>query len=273
MSKKLLQSIIVFLFVMSLSINLFAQNYYMRQKSGTWFAGEINFPKMEDYYDYASGWNVNLMLKLRMSDRISLLGELPIAHGSVDDKYYFMEGNETGIGNIFVGLQTTTKIDGLSFELGIRLPTADEDKVMAYLPSTISDLEKYSSFSFNAWGASLLSTYQFDIASGVYGSAVLGPSLIIPKKDEYGDTELFGNYILGIGYKNERFDVSARLVGFMILSESDLDFDERTFHHTVFSASILFDRLEPGIILRLPMDEFSMHKFIFGISLGYRFND
>ncbi len=272
MNKKFLWSIIVFLFITSLSINLFAQNYYMRQKSGTWFAGEVNFPKMEDYYDYASGWNANLMLKLRMSDGISLLAELPIAHGNVDDKY-FMKGNETGIGNIFIGLQTTTKTEGLTFELGIRLPTSDEDKGIAYLPSIISDFEKYSAFSPSVWSASILSTYQFGIYNGFYGSAVLGPTILIPRKDESGDTELIGNYILGAGYKNERFDVSARLVGFMILSESDLDFDERTFHHAVLSASILFDRLEPGVSLRLPMDEFSMHKFIFGISLGYRFKN
>ncbi len=272
MKKKLLWSIIALLFVSSFSINLFAQNYYMRQKNGTWFAGEVNLPKMEDYYDYASGWNVNLMLKLRISDRISLLGELPIAHGNVDDKY-FMEGNETGIGNIFVGLQATTKTEGLSFELGIRLPTSDDEKGIAYAPSIISDFEKYSAFSPSVWSASVLATYEFGIHNGIYGSAVLGPTLLIPRKDVSGDTELIGNYIAGVGYKNEQFDVSARLVGFMILSESDLNFDERTSHHAVFSASILFDRLEPGITLRLPMDDFAMHKFIFGISLGYMFNN
>jgi len=124
--------------------DLSAQAAFMRQKGGTWIAGEVNFLDMSKHQKDFSGWNAEVHLKLRTSDNIYLLAELPIGHGKIKyEDFYTFEKSETAIGNPYVGFQFITSTPGFSFNGGVRILIADEDKVYTYYPSFISDFERY----------------------------------------------------------------------------------------------------------------------------------
>lgn len=272
MKKSLLLSVIIFIVVSFCTNDLSAQSFFLRQKSGTWLAGEVNFLNVSNDYKHYSGLNTALNLKLKTTEKFYLIAELPIVHGSTDYMHYDNK-SETAIGNPFIGFQVFTKIKGLSFISGVRLPAADKEKSIAYFPSYYSDLEKFTAFFSEVVGINILSSYEFDISNRFFGSLSFGPSLMIPKKNEYNDTELYANYSFALGFNNELFKISSGITGIMIISESDLNFDERTLHHFVLSGAVNLGKLLPGITARIPMDEFSVQGFILGLSLGLRLGD
>jgi len=79
--------------------------------------------------------------------------------------------------------------------------------------------------------------------------------------------------MFGLGFKNELLNVAVGVNGWMMVTEEDLSFDERTLNQFVLSGSVVINNIEPGFILRVPMDEYSIHDLISGLNVGVRLSD
>ncbi len=75
--------------------------------------------------------------------------------------------------------------------------------------------------------------------------------LIIPKKDEGDDIELFLHYGLYCGYRIKDFVLKAEFAGIGIITEKSEDIGERFYHS--FAFGVLWGRgpIRPGIFYKL----------------------
>lgn len=197
-----------------------------------------------------------LAVRWPVSARTRLVGEVPFVHASPS-------GSGTSsdlLGNFYVGLRR----DGApgpggswSTELGVRLPTANVwgDNDFAILVGLFSAFQRYEAVLDDTWAVRLAGTYRKLRPDGLAIRAGLGSVLLLPGGDAGGDSELFADYGLQVGYEQARYQLGAAFTGRAIITEGNIDFGERTQHDLAFGASTRFGRFHPGVYVRIPLDD------------------
>lgn len=100
-----------------------------------------------------------------------------------------------------------------------------------------------------------------------------GPTFWIPTeaRDEIDDEMLFDYAIIG-ELKQDLFSLGAGITGRSNITGDIDDFSDRFIHHLGINASYLFDNLQPGIHLRVPIqgELDDIYNHVFGLNLMYR---
>ncbi|NIR47263.1 hypothetical protein GWO43_02195 [candidate division KSB1 bacterium] len=209
--------------------------------------------------------------RFRTSDNAFFVGELPFAHRGFDNGPR-IANSETAVGNPYLGMEFHHPDRNTFWEIGIRLPIVPENNSSAKSLGRDSDFDRFEAFLHNF--VTVLGKVNFmpESSSNLTPRIRVGPTVLIPigEPAETADIELFLDYSAQVGYNGQRFGFLAGLTGRLFVSEDELDFSERTFHHLGIAANVAFDNVRPGIHLRLPLDEFITDRvdFIFGVNLA-----
>lgn len=237
-----------------------AQSIWLDRNPSTTLLLEILRPDFEgdEHFStltfFASG-------RFTVSDRVAVVGQVPLANFSVDG------GSSFTIGNPYLGLEGRPGNGTVFVEFGIRAPLAQEDE-FASITGLLTDVDRWEDFIPNAVCITVAGHHRSTSASGLMTRARIAPQLWIPT--EGGDAELFATYTGLIGYENETVRVAGGLGGRILITEGDLDLSERTTHQLELGADFGRGPIRPGASLRVPLDSdlSDALNVVYGVTLG-----
>lgn len=268
---------------LQLTTSLSAQPIWLEQTSGNSIAIEVlkpNFKGDDDFTFISSA--LFLSGRFSLGGNLIFVGEVPLAHANRDDIKIVDPSTgetifeldfepETIIGNPYVGLEFRKPGSSIFTEIGGRIPVTPDDKFSASSIGGSADFDRLEAFASDLLAITGKINYHNKNASNLVIRLRGGPTVWIPTDE--GDTELLLDYSAQVGYEGQQVSVIGGLTGRLLVTEEDLDFGERTFHHLGLAASVRLGTVQPGIHLRFPIDEDlnDIIDFVFGFNLGIHF--
>lgn len=211
------------------------------------------------------------------SPAVTIVIELPVAYADVKrahDTYYWEEDyldNETGlsVGNPYLGVRVSEPGSGFRGEVGVRVPLAP-GKSYPESVGLYADWDRYTAFLHKITTIRTSAIYRHRLPTGVFVQVTGGGFLGIPKE---GDPEAFGQYGFFIGAESKVATVKAGVTGLMLITESELNFSERTTHQLGVTADLNLHAFRPGLQVRVPLDEATgNYRYAFGVGMSYALN-
>jgi hypothetical protein len=165
--------------------------------------------------------------------------------------------SEFALGNPYLGIKTGAQEASIFGEVGIRVPLASEDKYEARSVGMFADwTQRMGAFANESLWLQGVVNYRTTSETGLGVRLRGGLSYWIPTCDGCGEPELFVIYGAKLSQVAGNVTLWGGLSGRMwIFSEWELDFEESTWHELAFGANLTSGRIQPGLSLRLPMDE------------------
>lgn len=267
-------SLLIFLsLTMVSSGSIEAQSLWLQHSHRPSFSVEVLKPK------YGLPAETNLLhmnfyisAYIPIASRFSLSFELPYTNFSFED----FDNNTGSMGNIYAGIEYDNPQSILAANFGVRIPIASENHDRPLLYGVFTDPDRIEAFTtkrLNFYGSGI---FKGRIDPHVSIRTGIGPMLSVATgSDSDRDTEFYLRYYSQLWFEPNRFSMAMGLTGLFLLSEDDLNFGERTFHHLGLTAFYGFDKVKPGIILLFPLDsDFSdIIDVTYGFSLTIGISD
>jgi hypothetical protein len=186
-----------------------------------------------------------------LSEQTSILFDLPFANFDVDVDGF---DAETMFGNPFIGVEIGRRYNGGYALIGGRVPLAPEDKFYASLLGAYGHIDRFEAFlpdvvSFTGNGG-----FKKEFDNGAGYNAMGGLNLMMPTEGN-GDSELYLNYKFEFRFRSEKAGFAGGVHGRYLITESDLDFGERTVHLVGLKADYVAGNVIPGIHFYFPFDK------------------
>ncbi len=199
----------------------------------------------------------NIYGRYSVSEKVTLVADLPFAYSSFSFSGFGADESENNFvaGNMYLGAEIASNDKSFTTELGIRIPTATDDNIgsTVLVFSNYDRTESYVSdfMDIGARGNYFLSLEE-NLQLRLRGGANL---LIFTGGEEDIDSELLadyaGQFIYSSGVVNAKFGIS----GQAIITESDLDFDERVVNSLGLAVDFDLNGFTPGVGVKLPLDQ------------------
>ena len=234
-----------------------AQSVWVDKEEGVSAVGiELMIPSLSDEYstDFPTSALV-LYGRFWAGDNIRIDVDLPISHVSVNEG----DLNETDIGNPYVGAGFVNTENGVSFDIGIRLPLAPNFNVsnpndnLGLFTGLLVENYNIGKYAPETFSITSQVKYRWQNSSGLIVKVGGGPDVIFPPDD--ADAEILLNYHSQLLYGTEDLRIGAGFTGLLIVSESDISFGDRTIHELGIISAYDFGNVEAGAYLRVPLDE------------------
>ena len=226
-----------------------------------------------DYTDYKmstlSGV-YQLNANIPITSKLNIIGNIPyvITNFEINFVGFGQSFSENGIGNIFIGLQTNSKLVNNKksiFTFGLYLPTCSENGAVwglladdyhfpKYLPNSFSIYFNYAYHKINTQGFN-------------YGLE-LGPDLLIPTKSNYNKTELYIHYGVIGGYQINKLLFSLEFLGFGIITEHVDNFGDRFINMVNIGAQWKGTTITPKIFYKIYLRDEIRHTVDGELGLG-----
>jgi len=270
------------------STNLSAQPVWLNHDRSNSLAIEILKPDFESGfgafgfglvdYDFLSS-AMFLSGRFSMGDNLVFVGEFSFVYAKVNViNFNFSTGetfdgqsdSETTIGNPYLGVEFSKPNSTIFTELGLRLPITPDNKFVAGEFGVLSDFDRFEAFTPDILTLTIKINSRRKSASKVVTRLRGGPTLFLNTSGNGGDTEMFFDYSAQVGYEGEKVNILCGLTGRLLVSEDDLNFGQRTFHQITLAASLNSGQLQPGVLLRFPLDDDLQRiiNYVFGLTLG-----
>jgi len=216
---------------------------------------EILKPSFED--DNFTFFTTSIFLsgEFKLSEKVSFKTTIPMASAKLDENFPEFDESEFAFGNIYLGTKIYHQSKNSWWEIGLHLPTASDDKSMASGVGLFSDLNRFESFIIDFITIPVIFNHQKRRETGFQYRLRVGPDIVISTADDSGDNELFFDYGGQVGYGNDVFSVMTGFFGRAIITESDIDFSERTFHQIGVGFNYNIGTFTPGLSLNIPVDD------------------
>lgn len=204
--------------------------------------------------------------KLRVSEKLFFVAELPIVRRGFDEEFGFFE-SETAVGNPYIGLETRGETSFIEF--GLRPPLMSDDDFIA-ASAAIADFDRLEAFDPDFFTIAAKVNYRKKSASDLVTRLRLGPTFLIYTNDTGDDLELLLDYSAQVGYEGGQVHVIGGLTGRFLASSDDGNIGERTVHQLGVAANLALNNVRPGIHLRLPIDDDlnNIIDLVFGLHLA-----
>ncbi len=213
---------------------------------------EKPFYGMELEPSFLSG-NYKLNFSVPVSDKINVMAILPFSVISYEYGYgtFKVEENETGVGNIFLGIQTKPRVNEISnsyYTAGIYLPTAEKKTALTGIFTNYYDLQGFTPDALGFYGN--YAYHRIEEEGPSFGIEV-GPNLIIGVGDFNSETDFYVHYGTGAGYTYKRFAINFELLGLLLLTSDTEKFEDRFIHMVNLGAQWKGDVFMPKIFYRI----------------------
>ena len=190
----------------------------------------------------------------RVGERMVLEAELPIGLSSLDDPI----GSTTLAGNPYVGLRFPNARGSFVGHAGIRLPLAQEPDnlgaLAAYAAGGIADLDRLEAFipermTFRGGGEFITRN-----RNGFLFGFRAGGAFLVDAGGNGVDPEFIADYGVRAGHESADYLATIGVTGRAVLTESDLGFDDRSFHSIVSQIELRPGMIRPSLTVRVPLD-------------------
>ncbi|HUF08470.1 MAG TPA: hypothetical protein VMO47_04060 [Rhodothermales bacterium] len=187
-----------------------------------------------------------------ISPTIAGEAELPFSRYGIDNE--FVDRSDAAVGNPYLGVRIRSR--SVVSRIGIRLPIAPDDKPTPLSAGRLTDYDRFEAFLPNVLAVNASVTGQTRLSDQAILQFGGGPVLLVPTEDGGSDdTEVYAQYFLLGVFAGRTVAVKAGFTGRAILTESDLDFGERSIHQFGLGAALNNGTLRPGLHVRIPLDE------------------
>jgi hypothetical protein len=206
-----------------------------------------------------------LSARVAATNAVTVVGEAPFSNFSPDAG----RGSST-IGNIYLGAEFHNRDAGVFAELGVRLPSVDDQELFAILLGGNTELvDRLEAFVDEALPVVVALNYWRSDAPGLVVRTRGGAAMWFPTGRRH-DGEFFLLYGGQAGYSSDAFSVLAGITGRWLLTEDTEGIAEATFHHIGLAAGPRLGRVNPAFHMRIPMDEAvsDLFDFVWGVSVS-----
>lgn len=265
---------ILLLFSMTITpASLFTQSIWTERLPGRSMTVEFLQPNFSGSSSSSGNFALFLTGRFPAWERTELVIDLPIARGSREGSMYFPEESNTIVGNPYLGVEIRGP-DSPSFaEIGFRLPITPEDNYPAASAGTRADFDRREAFIRELFMVAIMGNYRIDpLIDHSFFRIRFGPNFWIGG----GGIEILLDYSLQGGYSVERITFTTGFSGRLFVSADRGNLSERTFHQFGVAGSMNFGRFQPGLFLRIPIDEDLSESididYVLGLSVGIAFD-
>jgi hypothetical protein len=214
--------------------------------------------------------------KAQLSQSTILVTEFDVAHAGYKDSYsmyywYEMPKPQTAIGNPYFGLEFQNPKSPLYGRVGVRVPVASEDKGDALAFGVYSQFGRFEAFLPKVTTVSVQAGYIKRFADRpIVIRGYLQPNLMIPNE---GDAEVISDVSGEFGVQTHYVDVTVGVLGRVLLTESDLEFSERTMFLFGSAASVNISQASVGGYVHIPLDHDwqDLIDLTYGLTLMFHF--
>ena len=220
---------------------------------------ELLKPKMlwDDYYGYEydiTTGAVFLEYTLPLSEHISFLGNFSWAHaGLKNPNTLFGSQSEGCLGNPYAGFLTFNNPRTLSAEIGFWVPIRSNCCNSAAEIGMLSGfVENTGSFTCdNIVMRCLVTFHNYDLSGTVL--SIRGGPLFVSGEEESKD--LFLCYGVQAGLGGEKLSLSGSIDGLILLTDSELNFNERNVPEFKLAVGYQLKGIQPGVKIIAPLDK------------------
>lgn len=246
---------LVFAALLSLAPAARAQSLWLDRTEPRTVHVELAKPLFEGDRDGFLTFSGYLSTRLPLGERLSFVGELPVATFSFDSSSPFLDDeSSTTFGNPYFGIDSHPGAGtGGWFELGARVPLARDNEI-ATLSGLATDVDRWEAFFPDVFVLRAAGHWRADPRSGRVGADFrAAPALWIPT-GESGDIELFTTYGAQILFHDEAARAGFGLGGRFLLTQGN-DIGVSTTHQFEAAVDFLRGRVRPGMTFRIPLED------------------
>lgn len=230
-------------------------------------------------FDTDGYWNIggeliNLNISGELSEGARLIVDVPYAHYREPSNFFGGGGRtENLFGNPYLGARISTAISPLSYDFGLRLPVAGNEKPGAAMTGLLSDLDQMEAFISDYLPVHFGILIKMKNREGLFAGLSANPYAWFYVGDDkrVDATEFVLHYAAIGGFENQNIRLQGGIVGLSILSEGDAFTDETTLHQFGVEMNYRLGDFWPGMHFRVPLDdEISQTiNLVWGISITY----
>ncbi|MEM7548747.1 MAG: hypothetical protein AAF363_03685 [Bacteroidota bacterium] len=216
-----------------------------------------------------------------VGQKVGIAIEVPTAFARIDNDFLFGNVSSEGefiLGNVYLGTEIGNLSNGFFGELGVHLPTNstgddffDGDAAGIGLLSDYAQIQSFTQDVF--WIDAKLNYIQSGNGFSFRGRGGLDLGILTENDDffEQDDSELLLDLGFQAGYDNEKVTVLGGFQTQGILSESDLEFDERFNTLLGLTVSATLNKFRPGLNVKVPVSGPANPSIdaVFGVHLSY----
>jgi hypothetical protein len=208
--------------------------------------GEDGLSLLSGVYDFS--------IRIPLSSGLNIVGSIPysvLAGDLVDD-------SEGCVGNIYVGLQLRLNSRPGNYffaSMGAFLPTAPDNKpdpITSALFTNYLQIQKFFPDMVTIYGN--LAYHHLKEGDFIFGGE-FGPNLMIPTEED-ADVELLVHYALTAGYRWKYVDLKVEFQGLGIITEEELDTEDRYIHDLAFGVYWNRGKIRPGVFYKIYLKEY-----------------
>lgn len=206
--------------------------------------------------------------RYRVSDKFLLVTEFPFAN--FKSKF---SSPEFAFGNPYLGFIMRKSDRPYFMEAGVRAPLASEGNESAMFSGVLSDYYRAEAFLPEMFSLSLKNNYLKITDSNFMLKLMGGLSFWLPTNNDARDPEVIMDYSGHVGFDDPKVQIMGGIGGRLILTEDELDFKERTLHQFAIFARYKAKNVQPGLLIKMPLDEelSNFINFVFGVNLLMNF--
>ena len=246
-------AILVTCAVTCLQSGLSAQSLWMDQTSDRAIFVEFLKPEFEgaDNADFLTS-DIFLSGRFPITSVVAVEAEMPFSRYGTDDGA--VERSQSAIGNPYLGARI--RGSALTTRVGVRLPVASGDDGTALTSGRLTDYDRFEAFLPDVFSVNASFAGPTQLSESFVLNMGGGPALLLFTEDTGGDdSEIYAQYFLVPQYNGQMVTVKAGVTGRALMTESDLNFGERSSHQVGMAAALNYGTVRPGLHLRIPLDE------------------
>ncbi len=233
-----------------------AQSIWTDRSSDRAIGVELLAPNFGGNSTVYSGYVLTLSSRIALSNSLRLVIEAPFAHGTITTSSSSLSQNI--VGNPYLGLEIATRKPFLYMEVGARIPIVSDEQDIATTIGVRSDIDRFEAYAPNIVQISGAVNIQPVITSGLGFRLRIGPTYDIGIRQPSNtvttqSSDLYLLYSEQLYYKNELVNIGLGLTGRTILTNARTN--DRTVDMFEVAAKMYIGKFEPGMTMRLPLDQ------------------
>lgn len=206
-----------------------------------------------------SFWTSSVMLsgKATLSDRLMVVGELPMSH--VQTQVVDVVGGErtfssTTVGNPYLGIELRGTTMPFVLELGVHLPAVEDPELTTVAIGALTDLNRIGAYVVDQVPIQLIGNYYYDPRSSDFSIRLRGgPETYFPAGGNAS-----GSMILTYGaqgwYRTDILDAGLGFTGRWGVTQPNAGFRESSLHQVSAVLQKTIGRVRPGVLARIPLE-------------------
>ena len=257
-----MRSILVILLLAASSITAGAQTLWRGRATTSNLGIEFLKPSFTDRNAGYTGLVTTLSAGFALGSATAIVVEIPLIFSSYSS---FSSYDESALGNPYFGLQLGPAGSDIFGDLGVRVPMIGETQQLSGGLATLTDINRFEAYVPHLFQISGALNVDKRIAPTLRLLARLGPSADFSTLG--GNADLYADYGLTLELVQDELTLGAGYSARTLLSVGVIE--DRTVDEIAVGGYFRFERIEPGLQARFPMDEYMRRQlsFVYGLSV------